>query len=394
MARVEAETFGKSALETVALAASGQPEEDKPAVSAGQALTGVGQVQAEPEPVAGQDAQCAKCQQTVKIENCVERRTYRESLRWVCKSCHALTTQCQRRGLQLNNLLSEASLVSFYSEAALERKEAEEGRLTFSRARAVLKRLMIEQTKHERRDGTGGEYQPLSWYELRGYDTDKIEKGCHCEQHPVLGPVYCLKIHHQSEDTYHTEVEERISKLESVALQKKQSKDAAAVGVPLLDLDLALEQNPSKGKGKRQQTPEEREELKRQKTAAKAQEKDRKAATAAAAKFLPALKAVGSKLDEKLKKMTDALDKLPEATKDQVKDAQESLKEHTKCASTLLEVASKGAGSDKVVLLFTKDKDLQNVVKSGNAALRSLNEFCRAQKAASGAKPKKAGKNQ
>lgn len=392
MAGVEEQVVDTPAPETVALEGEGQPAPKETADAAAEAPKGAEKAQGEPEATASADVNCAKCQQPVKLSDCVERRSYRESLRWVCKSCHALATQCQRRGLALNNLLSEASLVSFYSEAALERKEAEEGRLSFSRARAVLKRCMVEQTKHERRDGTGGSYQPLSWYELRGYDCDKIERGCPSEQHPVLGTVYCLKIHHESEDTYNTEVEERISKLESVALQKKQGKDGATPGAPVLDLDLAVEAPTSKAKGKRQLTTEEREEVKRQKTLAKAQEKDRKAATAAAAKFLPALKAVSSKLDEKLQKMADAVDKLPEATKDQVREAQESLKAHTKCASTLLEVASKGAGAEKLALLFTKDKELQNVVKEGNAALRSLHEFCRVSKADSGAKAKTARK--
>ena len=336
-----------------------------------------------PEPAAAEEVDtvnCAKCKCAVPKVDCIERPRNREEFRWCCKACNALLVQCQRKGFSLQNLLGEEALVRFFSDAAEERRQATENRVSFGAARALLKRCMVEESKRVQQDGHGGSYQPLSFYELRGYDCDAIKEHAPRESHPILGDTYLVKLHHTSDDTYYTEAEQRLTRLEADALQKKQA--APALGVPLLDLPEAAEPKEAKaGKGKRVLTEEEKEESKRQRLAQKKQEVNRKVATSAAAKLLPALKTAQAKLAEKLQKMGSSVADLPDANKEQVEAAQEALEKHILCGTKLLDCAAKGKSVDADAVVFNKEKDLQQVVKDGNAALRAVHEYLRAQNA-------------
>lgn len=81
-------------------------------------------------------ATCAKCKTEGKVDEMILRPSFRVELRHICRPCNAVATQFQRKGVQLTELLSEESMVAFFSECALEKKNAEDGRLLFSRARA------------------------------------------------------------------------------------------------------------------------------------------------------------------------------------------------------------------------------------------------------------------
>ena len=80
-------------------------------------------------------ATCAKCKTEGKVDEMISRPSFRVELRHICRPCNAVATQFQRKGVQLTELLSEESMVAFFSECALERKNAEDGRLLFARAR-------------------------------------------------------------------------------------------------------------------------------------------------------------------------------------------------------------------------------------------------------------------
>lgn len=320
---------------------------------------------------------CAKCKCAVPKADCIERPRNRDLFRWCCKACHALTAAFQRKGLSLQTLLSEDSLVQFFSAASEERRQASENRLTFASARALLKQSMVTETKRVQAEGRGGTYQPLNWYELRGYDVDAIKKSAPYEKHAILGDTYLVQLHHSSDETINSEAEQRICRLETEALQKKQA--APKVGVPVLDLPEALEVKEGKTK-KRGLTEEEKEASKRQRLEARKQEAERKVATSAAAKLLPSLKSVQEKLEEKLNKLGTSTAGFPEATKEQVQMAQAALQESVLSATKLLEFAAKGKTADLTGLVFQRDKDLQAVLKDGNSALRAVGEFARAQK--------------
>ena len=168
-----------------------------------------------PEVAQPVNAACGKCQVEHKIVDMISRIGYRPDLRYICKACHATVTTLTRKGIQVQHLLDEATMVSFFSEAALERRNAQESRMNFGQTRALLKRTMVNQVMKVKKDLQESEWQPLSYYELKGYDVAAIERDCPMETHPVLGATYKLQIHTECEGTVAKEVEERIAQMEN-----------------------------------------------------------------------------------------------------------------------------------------------------------------------------------
>ena len=265
--------------------------------------TGAEETQTVPAEVEPKELVCAKCKCKGNESEMIERSSFRLELRYICKGCHAVVVACQRKGLQLGSLLTtEVALVNFFSEAALERKNSEEGRLNFQRVRNIVKKHMVEEIRHTYRDSQNGEYLPLSVYELRGFDAAAIEASCPCEDHPVLGPTFKLDIHAVSTESLWLQAEKKIAEMEHAALQRRSAASSAAAEMPL-DMDYTLEAVNKGSKRKGPKTEEEKEEAKKLRLAARKAEADRKTATAAAAKLLPALKACKEKLDNKMSKI-------------------------------------------------------------------------------------------
>lgn len=319
---------------------------------------------------------CAKCKVESKVEDMICRPSFRVELRYVCRPCHAVGAQFHRKGVQLTELLDEDSLVSFFAECALERKNAEDGRVTFARARATLKKCMVQEVRRTKRDAREAEWQPLSYYELKGYDVDRIQATCPYEDNEALGRTYKVAIHKESDETLHAQAEQRITQMEAEALRRR-AEAAAAPGVPALDLDEAIEAAAGKRKRQGGLTESEKEEQKKLKKLRRQRETERKVATAAAAKLLPTLKACLDKVETKLQRLKDA--PLPLATLEQAASARETLQTTVASATKLLNAAASGKSLEGLELDFKKEKDLQNRVKDGNAAVRALQEFVRAQ---------------
>eukprot|EP00435_Cladocopium_sp_Y103_P006941 s4420_g2.t1 len=328
-------------------------------------------------------AKCAKCKTESKVAEMICRPSFRVELRHVCRP----------KGVQLTELLNEDSLVAFFSECALEKKHAEDGRLSFARARATLKKCMVQEVRHSKRDSQDAEWQPLSYWELKGYDVDRIQATCPHEDNPALGKTYKVAIHKESDETLYAQAEQRITQMESDA-QQRRTEAASAPGVPALELDEAIEAAAAV-KGKRKGgltesekeeqknlkklwlTESEKEEQKNLKKLCRQRETERKVATAAAAKMLPTLKTCLDKLETNLERLKDA--SLPCATLDQAVSARDALQTTAASATKLLNAAASGKPLEGFELDFKKEKDLQSKVKDGNAAVRALQDFVRAQ---------------
>ena len=349
--------------------ASAVPAADADGTTAGVAT------ESEPGSSDGAAVTCAKCKVPGPLTNMIVRSSFKADLRYNCKGCNAVMVQCQRQGLQLQNLLSGERLTNFFAEAAVERQNCEDGRMTFRKSRGLLKRLMLEEARHQHTDSQCGEYQPLSYWELKGYDTSAIESACPMEEHPVLGATYKLDIHKVRDDTILAQIEQQISQLENEALQKKQA--ASSAGKPLLDLECALEDLPENKKRKRGGlTEEEKEARKAQKKREREAEHDRKNATAAAAKVLPQLQAVQRKLDEKIGSLPqDARSNLPPATHEEIESTQKDLKDTVLAATKLLDHAAKGTPLKDTQIFWRKEKELQGKVKNANSCLRNVCDY-------------------
>lgn len=339
-------------------------------------------------------AACAKCKIEFPCADMIQRPSAKADLRHVCKSCNALTVQLGRKGLVLQNLLSEAHMVNFYADAAAERADCEEGRLSFGRSRGILKRLMVEEARRERRDGHHGTFQPLSVYELKGYDISLIQSGCEREVHPVLGDTYRLDLHSVSDDFFWASVERRLCELEHEAKQKKLLV-AQAAGMEQLDLEHAIELPEPKGKASKRKGPmseEEKEAAKKLKLAVKKHAQERKNAAAAAVKLMPSLKAVQAKLTAKMDEVQSTGTSLPEASEEQVQEAVKQVSAAVECGGCLMDRCAKGKSLDDMSLAFSSEKDLNSLMRSANAAARVIAEFLRGHKENVGPKTKGRGK--
>eukprot|EP00435_Cladocopium_sp_Y103_P031588 s2895_g8.t1 len=193
-----------------------------------------------PEPT---QVKCRRCHTMVPQEEAVEHPKFRPDLRWSCRSCHACQTTLSRHGIQLNTLLSESEAVAFFAEAKAVRDNSCDSRLSYSAARGMLKQAMIESSSREDRCGDFGEYQPLSYWQLRGYNVEAIELLADSKTHPILGETYRVDITKKSTEFIAKLTEERIVRMETDFRQRAAgaagagSQQAAAAPLPL-QLDL------------------------------------------------------------------------------------------------------------------------------------------------------------
>ena len=250
---------------------------------------------------------CRRCATEVKREDALENPKFRPELRWTCRSCHACHTQLSRHGIQLTNLLNESETVAFFAEAKAVRENSCDGRLSYGQARGVLKQQMMESCSREDREGDHGEFQPLSYWQLKGYNTDNIETLAESRDHPILGPTYRVDITKKSTEFIAKLTEERIVRMETEFLQRMRSAAAEAAGPAPLQLDLPpAAPEPVPRAGKKRKSPEEkqqdREAAKLAKQEAKKRQKLEATAVAAAGKHLPALQKLHAKLDDVTKK--------------------------------------------------------------------------------------------
>eukprot|EP00438_Fugacium_kawagutii_P002334 Skav205347 [mRNA] locus=scaffold418:34642:35813:+ [translate_table: standard] len=297
---------------------------------------------------------CAKRRTEGPVEDAVYNKSHRVDLRYTCKACHALLATFHRRGLQLQSVLSEGQLVKFLVEAKEERSNCEGGRLAFAKGRTMLKKHMVEETLTRQSESNTGEWQPLSFWELKGYDTAKIQAEAPWEDHALLGRTY------------------------KEALRKK-STVASAPGVPLLDLPEV--NDVAKGNNKRKAaTPEEKEAAKQARAEQRKAEADYKTATAAAVKFLPLLKGVLQKLADKKTQLGDLLAQLPDPAQEHMDRVATDLTDTVAKATQLLDKAAKGQSLLSVEVTWKKEKELQAKLREGNAAVRTLQDFKRSQK--------------
>lgn len=349
---------------------------------------------------------CRRCGQKVDSSEALETPKFRMDLRWTCKPCHACQTQLTRHGIEIKSLLSESEAVAFFAEARAQRENSIDKRLTYAQARGMLKQAMVESSSREDREGDHGAYQPLAYYELKGYNTERIEQLADCREHPILGATYRVDITKQSKEFVTKLTEERIVRLETEFRQRQERAAAAAASQetqPPLRLDLpAADPEPMIGRvGKKRKTEEEKKEaqqaLKAQKLEAKKRQKLETAAVTAAGKFLPNLQKVHARLSAAIEKTSQLGIPLAEEDNRLVTEAQGAVSLAMANASKMLSGASKGQGLASIEeAALLNDKGTQEVLKQANTAVRTLQEFCRANKE-NAARPKataKKGKKQ
>ena len=326
---------------------------------------------------------CRRCATVVDRENCVENPKFRMELRWTCRSCHACHTTLQRHGIEMKSLLNEEETVAFFAEAKAVRDNSADKRLSYSQARGVLKQAMIESSSREDREGDFGEFQPLSFWELRGYNVANIEQLAEKRSHPILGDTYRVDITKKSTEFIAKLTEERIVRMESDFRQRQQPVSATAPsssgGVPGSAVGFT-------GRGDCQSTlveaRKERLQRRNRKTKklpsrpskkAKKRVKLESTAVATAGKHLPGLQKLTAKLEEATLKAQLHNVPVPPATTELVTLAGQNLASAVANATKMLGGAARGLGlANMAAEVLLNEKETQEVVKKGNEALRAL----------------------
>lgn len=174
------------------------------------------------------DPRCQKCDTVVSADDIVVKHVTKGVQKKVlCKSCHAVQTMMARSFEEMPagwDDLSHEDSVEFY-KTMLQKKA--EGPLRFQVLRAEMKAVLINRTLQETKKGFNGEFQPLSFWSQRGYDTQRIQEKAEKMDHDVLGPTYRVDIFHVSSETIKQRVEEALLKVDKTVKRKRIPKAKA-----------------------------------------------------------------------------------------------------------------------------------------------------------------------
>ena len=333
-------------------------------------------------------ARCRRCRAEVPISDAVAMPKFRLDLRYTCKPCWALNTTITRHGIDIGKALSEEDAIAFFVEAKEQRMNGSENRLSYQDARALLKQKMVVAASRIDSHGEDGEYQPLSYWELKGYDTSRIEKLASKRTHPILGDTFLIDISKQSTHFVNTVTEERLLNMESAAMERKKAASAAssvpqtAPSAPDLDLPTLVDA----AAGKKRKTPEEKAAAQELAKAQRAEDKKRRklesVACSALAKLLPQLKKARERLQTTVEKAMSVKTVSLSADDDRIiGEASETLEQAISKGMAMLSDAANGKSlADLPASDLKNEKELQQVIKDGNNAVRVAQAFVRANK--------------
>ena len=176
-----------------------------------------------------QTALCCKCGHPLTMENLAMPKSAR-SQQGICKACVAVTKMLQRNLGEIPEMLDAAEQQGFFKRC-LELRGSDGNPLRYKQVRTELKQNMVLRTTHTHVENSGGTFQPLSWYEKQGYNTDFIESRAECRENPVLGPCYFVPLLSINESKAREKVEETLVQMErQVKRRRIQNAPASPAG--------------------------------------------------------------------------------------------------------------------------------------------------------------------
>ena len=115
-------------------------------------------------------ATCAKCKTEGKVDEMISRPSFSRRA-----EAHLPSLQCCRDAIPAKRRAADGASERRVNGCILLRMcvgEEERGgwqAVVLARARAMLKKYMVQEVRREKRDGYAGEWQPLTYWELKGY---------------------------------------------------------------------------------------------------------------------------------------------------------------------------------------------------------------------------------
>eukprot|EP00435_Cladocopium_sp_Y103_P058072 s891_g20.t1 len=169
-----------------------------------------------------QTALCCRCGHPLTMDNLAMPKSAR-SQQGVCKACVAVTKMLQRNLGEIPEMLDATEQQNFFRRC-LELRGSDGNPLRYKQVRTELKQCMVLRTTHTRIENSGGTYQPLSWYEKQGYNTEDVESKADCRENPVLGPCYLVPLLSINESKAREQVEETLVQMERQVKRRRIEK--------------------------------------------------------------------------------------------------------------------------------------------------------------------------
>ena len=276
--------------------------------------------------------------------------------------------------------------MSFYKQANAERDETSEKRLSYKHARGIVQRTMMHESTEKQTQGEKAEWQPLSYWELRGYCPDRISRLAEQKVHPVLGTVNRVAVEIDSFEQIRQPTEQRICRAEAEALQRKSAAEASASVEPREDIGLEEAEEPTTKKTKAGKlTAAEKAlqtaEKKRIRQEKKTEEKNQYNACASAAKLLPTMKATCERLLKAIADTEHFAEDIEPHVRENVQAAKETLERDIASGTKTLAALSKGKLLEKNDSHpFPCEKEGRAHLKDANNAIRSLHQAAKSNK--------------
>ena len=178
-------------------------------------------------------AVCQKCKQEITdLEQVAAVKHVSQSKKVLCKSCHNVQCMLFKHGVgqEMFEGMSSAEQTSFFQRCLKSRNE--NGVLKYKLVRSELKDSMVKRSVETFSQGTLGKFQPIGYYEKKGYDTDRIKRLAPSVEHPVLGTTYRVDIAQISWSQAEEQAEQTLVEAERKVVRKRTAQEELAAAAP------------------------------------------------------------------------------------------------------------------------------------------------------------------
>ncbi len=180
-----------------------------------------------------ESAVCHKCKQELTdLEQVAAVKHVSQSKKVLCKGCHNVQCMLFKHGVgqEIFEGMSSDDQTSFFQRCLKARNE--NGVLKYKLVRSELKDSMVKRSVETFSQGTLGKFQPIGYYEKKGYDTDRIKRLAPSVEHPVLGVTYRVDIAQISWSQAEEQAEQTLVEAERRVVRKRTAQEELSAAAP------------------------------------------------------------------------------------------------------------------------------------------------------------------
>ena len=169
---------------------------------------------------------CSKCGLELTRET-LSAPQFQRQKNLSCKICRGVAETLRRNLGEFPkewDLLNPSEQIGFWRQAVA-LKQDEGGVLRYKLLRSLLCRVISSSTIHEKTSVCANEYRPLSYWEKLGYCSDDIEEKADSRPCSIVGTVYAVPVHMNSEAVTYKHIEETILRCERDCKRRHEPKE-------------------------------------------------------------------------------------------------------------------------------------------------------------------------